>query len=468
MLFGDLLEELAPKGVTGELMAIVARPNPGTNDNSTKMLTARQAVAARVLGVVGDAAIVPQLVDLMFDLAATIALRTDPTTGDEFMEPSPLTTAVSMLIGGALVRIGAPSIAALMPYLKDDVSDPKVKAVAARFSGYVSPGGIANPKAYVDIATTTLSNIGLPRIAEEVTSIVKDKATKDPARKGCLGLLVSLPPTPVVLDAIRVGYASLGADGLRVLVAASVSRTMAPEMTDWLLELATSKKTSAELSEAALESARWLTTKADLARVTKAHPKPLLAKKDLVWRTKVPTTTACDPTKFKDPKLKDLCPENPDGGGSLLWQDVTPSVGEVLAQVGKVLTCDKDAKCYLAEFKATAAVVSKLGLVAASRATTEAGIRMQKAASMLAAYGTEEDMVALVALIPEIGSPAARSFVQVILDKNLRSGSLLVAAAIRKLLRAERDKGAETAARDEAQFLHIAHKLDRRAKPGAS
>jgi hypothetical protein len=77
-------------------------------------------------------------------------------------------------------------------------------------------------------------------------------------------------------------------------------------------------------------------------------------------------------------------------------------------------------------------------------------------------------MVALVNFMPNIGTPAARSFVQMALDKNLKGGSNKVADAIAKVIRSERDKGSETANREASQLEPIANKLRARAAGAGS
>jgi hypothetical protein len=87
---------------------------------------------------------------------------------------------------------------------------------------------------------------------------------------------------------------------------------------------------------------------------------------------------------------------------------------------------------------------------------------------MLAIYGKEDDMVELVKYMPNIQSPAPRSFVQMALDKNLANGSAKVADAISKLVKSEREKGSETANREASQLEPIANKLRARAAAGGA
>lgn len=458
LLFGELLCALAPKGAAPGLVAIVNRPNPGTDTIEAKELTAQQVIAAEALGFVGDASVVPAMVDRMFVLAATLAARKDPTTGDDLVLPSRLTTAVSQLLGGALAQLGAPAIAPLLPYAKADVGHPGVKAVAKLFSGYVSADGTPAPDAYADLATSVLANVGLPQVAAEVSTTLKDKVTKSVVRRRLLGLLVALPPTPAVLDAIREGYAAVDPPQ-KVLVAASAARTMSPTMTGWLLGVAGAKGVSADLADAALGSAAWLAGKGELAAVTKAYGKGL-ARKDPSSKVLVASTTPCDP---KAPKQKASCQASPQGDGHVLWNDVTPTFGEVHAQLAEVLACDKDPKCYLAELKKSAAAYDKQGFTSVTLEATLAGIRAQKAFWMLAAYGTEDDMVALVELFPSFHGPALRAFGQMTLTHCLASGSK-VAAAIESLVRRLRVESPELARREKSQLAPIAHMLRVRAQ----
>ena len=463
LLFGDLLGALAPKGIAKELVAIVSRPNAGGHGVAVKQLTMLQVVVAEVLGVVGDASVVPAMVDRMFVLAATLTSRMDPTTGDERVVASSLTMAVARMLGGSLARIGAPCIPVLVPYVKADLGDPRVKAVAELFAGYVSEGGGARPEFYAELATIVLADVGLPELAVQLAATVKDKATKDDVRRRLLGLLVDLPPTAPVLDAIREGFAATVSPKQRVLVATSTSRTMSPAMTGWLLGIATAKGASTDLADAALGSATWLATKADFPAVTKAYGKQGLARRDPLWTTLEATSTPCDPKTIKDPQQKDLCDESPEGGGRVLFKNVTPTVAEVHAQIAQVLACDKDAQCYLAELKKSAAVVDKMGFTRVTLVGTVAMIRAQKAFWMLATFGAEADLVVLVEFFPSIQSPALRSFGQLTLDHNLAAGTK-VAAAIEGLVKKLRTEGSEIAQREAAQLGPIARKLRTRAK----
>ena len=469
-MIGDALVSLKVKSVKNDLLAIVTRPNDGQDNPATKELTAYQLVAAQTLGDLGDGSIVGQLIDVMFTDAATMAKHKDPTTGDEVTQASNLTTGVSMVIGGTLAKIGEPAIDPLMPYVKDDKSNESVKKVAEKFKGYISPGGSGKPTAYVDIATTTVANIGLPKVALQVANIVKDKATKDTDRKPLIGLLVSLPADQVVIDAIESGYANSTTDKLKQDIASSAMRTMEPSMTDWLLGIARDKKSGDDLQNAALSSAMWLCAKDKIDDVQGAYDKKTLDKKDQAWRAMEPTKNVCDPTKLKGDE-KERCSEEPDDNPNdnqkpkfVMWNDVTPTYKEELGLIADVLgKCEKKASCYFDEFKAALVEVDKQGLSKVTSTGTRSGIKMQKAIWMLAAYGSEDDMVALVNFMPNVSAPAARSFIQMALDKNRKQGSVKVADAISALVKAQREKGSETANREASQLEPIANKLRARA-----
>ncbi|MEO7093517.1 MAG: hypothetical protein ABI175_09720 [Polyangiales bacterium] len=466
-LVGDAISGLKITDAKGPLLDIVKKPNDGSDNPATKEVTAYQIVAAQILGEIGDGSIVPDLIDVMYTDAATMAKRKDATTGDEVEQASPLTTGVSMVIGSSLAKIGEPAIAPLMPYVKDDKADPKVLAVKEKFKKYISPGGSGKPTAYIDIATTTIANIGLPKVAAEVAAIVKDKNTKDGDRKPLIGLLVSLPPDPVVVDAIQQGYAVSTTSKLKTDIAASAMRTMEPEMIDWLLGIARDKKSDDDLKMAALGSAQWLAPKDKIDDVTGLYDKKTLDKKDNTWRAMEPTAEVCDPTKLTGEK-KDRCAEEAEPADAakpkfVMWNDVTPTYKEEMGILADVLKCDKDAKCYFDAFKAAVAEVDKQGLTKVTQAGTRAGIRMQKAIWMLAAFGSEDDMVALVNYMPSISTPAGRSFVQMALDKNHNSAAK-VSDAIANLVKTMREKGDENANREAAQLEPIANKLRARAK----
>src|SRR5262249_7126656 len=174
-MFADAIGVLKITTLKNDMMNIVAKPNDGQDAPATKEVTAAQVVSAQTLGEIGDASLVPQLIDIRFADAATMAKHKDPTPGDEVQQASPLTTGVSMVIGNTLAKIGEPAIEPLMPYVKDDKSNPKVKDVSDKFKNYISPGGSGNPHAYVDIATQTVANIGLPQAAGSVAGLAANK-----------------------------------------------------------------------------------------------------------------------------------------------------------------------------------------------------------------------------------------------------------------------------------------------------
>ncbi len=201
-MFGDAISAIKSKGVKNELLAIVTTPNDGQNTPANKELAGRQAIAAQALGDVGDESIVGQMIDSMFEHGAKMAKRADTSTGVDIEMASPLTTAISMTLSGAIAKIGEPAIPLLMPFVKDDESNAKVKEMKEKYKPYISPGGGGRPTAYVDIATQTVVNIGLPKVAHEVADIVRDPKTKDADRKPLVGLLVSLPADAQTIEAI--------------------------------------------------------------------------------------------------------------------------------------------------------------------------------------------------------------------------------------------------------------------------
>lgn len=473
-MFGDAIAAIKATGQKNELLAVVTAPNDGQDTVANKELSGRQAIAAQTLGDIGDASIINQMIDAMFEHASKLAKRKDPTTGEEIEQASPLTTAVSMILGGSIAKIGEPAIAPLMPFVKDEEND-RVKAVKEKFKKYISPGGSGKPTAYVDIATTTVANIGLTKVAHEIAGIVRDKKTKDADRKPLIGLLVSLPADQTTMDAIKEGYAASESEKLKTDIAASASRLMEKEMTDWLLGIATGAKGGEDLKTAALGSALWLAPKDKLASIRGAYEKnKLLDKKDPLWRVMEPSEKECDP-KAKGLPKEQQCEEHPDGkkakdGKSplyVIWTDKTLKYGDELKIVEDVVNkCDQDAKCYFQEFQAAVKDVDKQGFTKVTTEGTTAGVKAQKAMWMLAIYGKEDDMIELVKYMPNIQSPAPRSFVQMALDKNLANGSVKVADAIQKLVKSEREKGSETANREASQLEPIANKLRARAAAG--
>ena len=473
-MFADAMGMLKLTSLKNDLMNIVAKPNDGQDAPATKEVTAAQVVAAQTLGEIGDGSIVPQLIDIMFADAATMAKHKDPTTGDEVQQASPLTTGVSMTIGNTLAKIGEPAIEPLMPYVKDDMSNPKVKDTSDKFKNYISASGSGSPKAYVAIATQTVANIGLPKVADSVAGIVANKNTKDADRKPLIGLLVTLPADQTVINAIEQGFANCQSDKLKVDIAGSVMRTMEPSMTDWLVGIAKDKKSSDDLQSAALTSAIWLAPKDKLDDVAGAFdPKQIVKKDNDNWRTMEATTNVCDPKgKFKSDEEKNRCAEEPDPKDPakpqfVMWNDSTPTYKEELQLVTDVANkCDKNAGCYFDAFKDNMVEVEKMGLTKVTATGARAGIKAQKSIWMLAAYGTEDDMVALVNFMPNANNPGFRSYIQMAIDKNLKQGSVKVADAIDNLVKGLREKGSETTNREASQLQPIANKLRARAAAG--
>lgn len=463
-MVGDGLSNLKPKGVKSDLLQIMQTANNGENTLANKELTARQAISAQILGDVGDKEIVPQLVDLMFDFASRIAKIKEGA--DEIELASPLTTGVSQLIGNALGKIGEPAVAPLMPFVKNDDKNETVKKVAEKFKGYVSPATRKlNKTAYVGIATQTVASIGLPQVAKEVAAIVRDDKTKDEEREKLVGLLVSLPSDDDVIATIKAVFDKTKSSGLKEGLLQSSMRFMEPSLTDWLIASAEKVKNEERARLGALASAEWLAPKAKMDDVKAAFQKAgQLDKPDATWNVKLPTTKDCDP-KGKDAQEK--CGDHPDLKGAdnktakfVYYEDKTPKNSEVLALIQSVTNkCDTSAQCYLDEFKAAVGEVDKQGLTKVTREGTDSGIKMQKAIWMFAAYAKEDDMVNLVRFVPSVSQPAARSFAQMALDKNLKQGSEKVADEIAKVVKEGRDKGSETANREAAQLEPIANKL---------
>ena len=471
-MFGDAISALKIKSLKGDLMAVLSRPNDGQDNPATKELTAYQLVSAQILGEIGDASIVPQLIDIMFGDAATMAKRKDATTGDEVSQASTLTTGVSMVIGSTLAKIGEPAIDPLMPFVRDDQSNPKVKETKEKFKQYISPGGAGKPTAYVDIATQTVANIGLPKVADSVAGIVASKATKDGDRKPLIGLLVTLPADQTVINALEAGFANSQSDKLKVDIASSVSRTMETSMTDWLIGVARDKKSNDELQQAALSSAQWLCPKDKIDDVQNAYDKKTLDKRDKDnWRSMESTETVCDPLKLKGEE-KDRCSEEPEPKDPakprfVMWNDVTPTFKEEVGLIAEVLNkCDKNAKCYFDVFQTNIKEVDKMGMTKVTGAGSRAGIKAQKAIWMMAAFGGEDDMVALVNFMPNVNNMGFRSYLQMAIDKNLKNGSPKVSDAITNLVKSLREKGSENTNREAAQLEPIANKLRARAASG--
>ncbi len=473
-MYGDALSAIKATGQKNDVLAIVTTPNDGQDTVPNKELAGRQAIAAQALGDLADASNVQAMIDAMFEHASKLAKRKDPTTGEEVEQASPLTTAVSMILGGSIAKIGEPAIAPLMPFVKDEDGNKSVQAVKEKFKKYISPGGSGKPTAYVDIATTTVANIGLPKVAHEIAGIVRNKATKDADRKPLIGLLVSLPADETVQSAIKEGYANSTSDKLKTDIAASASRLMQKEMTDWLLAIAEDKKANEDLKTAALGSAIWLAPKDKMGALKAAYDKAKLSdKRDPMWRVMEHSEKECDP-KAKNMPKDQQCEAHPEKKGKdgksdlyVIWHDKTPKYSEELKLVQEVTDkCDQDAKCYFTEFQAAVKEVDKQGFTKVTSGGTAAGIKAQKAIWMLAEYGKEDDMVELVKFMPNITSPAPRSYVQMALDRSLPGGSAKVADAISKLVKSEREKGSETANREAAQLEPIANKLRARAASG--
>ncbi|MFI5298918.1 MAG: hypothetical protein ACHREM_12545 [Polyangiales bacterium] len=467
-LFGDTMGAIKAKSIAKDLLAIVTSPNSGDRTPSNLELAGHQAIAAQTLGDLGDDSMVGTLIDTMFDLASKVVVVKD-ASGNESQSGSPVTGGIAQVISGSLAKIGQAAIDPLMPYVKDDSASEAVKKVREKFKGYIAGGG-SQPKAYVGLATTTVANIGLPQVTAKVAGIVRDPKTKDDDRKPLIGLMVSMPLDADGEAALKEGYAASTSNETKGLIAGSVSRTMDPAMTDWLLAIAADGKADETIKTGALTSALWLAPKDKMASVKIALDKAKLSDKpDPAWRVMDPTDKTCDPAKAAE---KDHCGEHPDKKDKsgkpvfIQWEDKTPKYGEEIATITELTDkCGDDAKCYFEAFKTAVAEVDKQGFTKVTLNGTKAGMRAQKAIWMLAAYGKEDDMVKLVQMMPNIESPAPRQFVQMALDRNLKTGSTKVADQITKLVKGEREKGSETANREAAQLEPIANKL--RARVGA-
>ncbi len=470
-MFGDALTSMKMTSARGELKNIVLAPNDGTQTIANQELTARQLIAAQALGELGDKEMLPDLVKAMFDLASKVIV-VKAGTADEASMASPLTTGVAMTIANSISKIGGAAIPLIMPYVRDDVSNADVKAVKEKYKTYTGPSG-SDPNAYQKIATSVLANMGLPEVADAVAPLVANKPKVDPKNKDAkpldikplLGLLIALPTSKTSLDAIHAAYDN-GDKDIKSLIAASMMSTMDPSQEDWLLGIVANKKTEEDVRNAALNSALMLANKDSIAKVRQAYvDAKLIDKASADWRVQRPTDTTCDPDK---PKTKDeKCFPHPDKKAAdgksplnVIWVDDTPKNGEVIKVHEDLLkNCGEDAACYLKAFDDSSGIVEKMGFTKVTRDGTMAGIKLQKSAWMLAMYGKEDDMIRLLDLMPKLSLPAPRSFVQMALDRNLKNGSLKVAAAIDKLIKGERDNASETANREAAQLEPIAIKL---------
>ncbi len=462
LAIADALGVVRAPVTRGPLLDIVRAPNDGADTVTNKELTGRQAIAAQALGDVGDASVVGAMIDAMFEHASKVAVRKDPSSGDDMTVASSLTTAVSMILGGAIAKLGDVAVAPLFPYVRNDPVDPKVAAVRTKFAKYVSPGGADNPLAYVEIATMTLANVGTKRASHAVAELVIAPSLSSVERRNLVGLLLSLPLDAKGIEALKKAYDLCGAQA-KTDVAATVSRAMRPELTEWLVTIADGASEDHRI--AALSSALWLAPPAKLAAVEAGFAKgKLLERRDPAWRVMVPTTTPCNPTA--KPEGTDVCEESPDNPSAhVLWRNETPTYGdEVGIARAHLEKCGEKGRCYLDAFVAAVRVVDKQAFTSITAEGTRAGIALQKTIWMLAAYGTEDDMIALVDAIPDIYTPAARAYAQMALSANLGDGSVRVADAITALIRRERAAGNDGANRTAAQFEPIANKLRARAR----
>ncbi len=475
-MFGDALVQMKMTSAKGELKNIVLAPNDGKQTVPNNELTARQLIAAQALGELADKDMLPELVKAVFELASKVVV-VKAGTADEAVTASPLTTGLAMTIGNSISKIGAPAIDMMMPYVKDDVSNPDVKAVKEKFKTYTGAGG-SDPLAYQKIATQIIANMGLPAVADAIAPLVKDKPkpadpknkdAKAPDIKPLLGLLISLPSSKTSVEAIHAAYDN-GEKDTKTLIVASLSSTMDVTQADWLLGIIGDKKTEDDVRNAALNSALMLSTKDNVAKVRQAYvDAKSIDKPSNEWRVQEPTDTVCDPDKLKN--KDDKCFPHPDKKAAdgktalnVLWKDASPKNDEVIKVHEELLkACGEDASCYLKEFDASAAIVDKMGFTKVTREGTMAGIKLQKAAWMFANFAKEDDIIKMLAILPKLTLPAPRSFVQMSVDRALKDGSLKVADAIDKLVKGEREKASETANREAAQLEPIAIKLRARA-----
>lgn len=485
-MFGDALTGMKMTSAKAELKNIVLAPNDGDPKNAANSgLTARQLIAAQALGDLADKEMAGDLIKAMFDLSSkTIVMNAG--TANEQITASPLTSGLAMTISNSIAKIGAPAIDALMPYVKDDVSNPDVKAVKDKFSesnkksleAKAFGGEPFDAMLYQKIATRTIANMGLPAVSDAVAPLVaakpkpvdpKVKDAKPADIKPLIGLLISLPSSKTSMDAIHAAYEN-GEKDVKTIIVASLSSTMDVTQADWLLGIIGDKKTEEDVRNAAMNSALMLSTKDNVAKVREAFTTAkLLEKPSNEWRVQEPTDTVCDPEKLKN--KDDKCfphPDKkaPDGKAALnvLWKDASPKNDEVIKVHEDLLkACGVDAGCYLKEFDASAAIVDKMGFTKVTREGTMAGIKLQKSAWMFANFAKEDDIIKMLAILPKLTLPAPRSFVQMAVDRALKEGSLKVAEAIDKLVKGEREKASETANREAAQLEPIAIKLRARA-----
>lgn len=454
-LLGDALAAVAAPSSKRKLLELIKLPNDGADSTATHDLTLRQKTAARALGAFGDASDLPVLIDAMFDTGSKMTRGYPSYT----LMGSFTAQTLSRSLRSAIARIGRPAIEPLSKYALDDRSDPAVKAVAEKFKDYLTPIGVKSESEHAEIAAQGLSEIGLGDAAAKLDAAIRDDATTDEQRARLLAVLIELPSDAKIIDAMKVGYSKLKSPEVRDRFVGWVPRTMEPLLVDWLIDVVADKKSDDAIKLSARDAIPWLAPKEKLEAVQKAFDGKTLATRDVSFRAREATTQPCPTYGNGDAD----CGESPLTGLDVVFKDVTPTYKEELALISEVLVaCEAKGSCYLDQAKTSLAIVDKQTLGGPDGAGARAMIKLEKSLWMLAVYGSEADMLALVALAPTMVSPVARTFATLAVDRNLKTGSVKVADAIDAMLRTERGKGATDGDRVSA-FEPVAFRLRTRA-----
>jgi hypothetical protein len=464
----DALATMQIPSTREKLVDVLKLKNDGQDNAPTKALTAYQVAAARALGGAGDKTVVAPMIEVMFDVGSRMVSRYDSASGTMVLRAAWPTQTLADAIADALSQIGEPAVDPLVPYALADDGDPAVKAVAAKYETFVPQWGTATVKtAYADLAARALPE--LPSVATKIDAKVRDDVTNEDDRARLLRVIATLPFDPPVLDALKEGFGKLKKPQSKTAVLATVQGRLDPLVTDWLVDVAKDGKHDAETRRMARVAALWLTPKAKLETVSKVFDAGALAAFDDTYLALVPTKQTCNPDVLSGDKLL-RCREDPITYEYVVFKDAGPTYKDDLALVTEVLACDALGTCYREVVEKQLVEYAKVPSYKGTPDSARAGVKVQKALTMLATYGTEDDLLALAKLLPKpnTSTTSAGSLIMNVLDVGSKKGSAKIAAELEAQVRTLRESTSTPNTYQITALELLGRKLRARVAPPAT
>ncbi len=424
----DALGSLALEGTAEKLVEVLQVKNDGEDTTPTKALTASQVAAARALGKMQAKTSASAMVDVLFDDLSRMVKRWDSATYANVNKGAVSTDAVATAIRAALIEMGDVGVDALAPYALADETDGKVKAVAAKFVGFVPLYDVApRPLAYADFAAAGLSRIATPAVVKRLEAAARAEGTIPETRERILRVMLTAPVDPLLESALKEGVPRLSPGG-QAIVLGDVVNANSSTYVEWLLTIGSDAKAESKLRDLAREAAMWLATKEQQAAVVKSFdPRALGNHGPPYARAYGPTSQNCDDAAID----KGLACRDDAKDAYVVWRELPFTAKDVLTTVGELTTtCEAKASCYFDEAR-KAQDVLKLGSYSTpSVDEAKARIRLRKSITMLGEVGGESDWLTVVAGLSKFSDYEVQDYVARALVAAFPKGNAKVVSAL--------------------------------------